>query len=87
MKINFNFKKTKISINEFFEKHKEWILNAKNFIILVFGYGLLINAMLWSVFNFSFTYYSFIGYGIFFYLIKEEFPEWFRKLFPDRRVR
>ena len=87
MKINFNFKKIKVNVIKSFEKHKERINNTKNFVVMVIGYGFLVNAMLWAIFNFTFTYYSLIGYGIFFYLIKEEFQELFRRLWPDMRVR
>ena len=91
MKFNFNFNKNgKLvikSLGSFFEKHKEWFLNTRNFVVLVGGYGLLINFMLTTIFNFPFTKTSFLGYGIIYYFIKEEFTEWFRRLFPERRAK
>ena len=88
MKVNFNFKKIKESFIKRFESFKGWfkvwIGNIKKFIFLIIGYGLLINVMLWSLFGFTFDFISLVGYGILYYLIKEEFPEWFRRLFPGR---
>ncbi|KKK54252.1 hypothetical protein LCGC14_3086600 [marine sediment metagenome] len=74
MKVNFK------KIKEFFVKRigvfkvfKEWFSQLKKFIFLVIGYGFLINTMLWSLLGFEFTKYSLVGYGILYYLIKEEF--------------
>jgi len=84
MKTNFNYKKIKKFIIKKTKKYKERFSKVKKFILLVLGYGFLINTMLWSIFGFIFTFLTLVGYGILYYLIKEEFTEWFRRLFPDR---
>lgn len=69
------------------EEKNERFNKFKGFILLIGGYGFLINTMLWSVFGKRFNVFTVIGYGILYYLIKDEFPEWFRKLFPERKIR
>ena len=69
------------------ESIRGWFSNLKKLIFLILGYGFLINTMLWSLFGYDFNFFSLVGYGILYYFIKEEFSEWFRRLFPERRVK
>jgi len=71
-----------MKIRKFIEKYKEQIEFLKEFSVLVILYGLIINFMLWSIFNIKFTPFSFLGYGILVYLIKSELPGLIYKLFP-----
>lgn len=74
--------KIKENLKKFYLNNKERIEFLKNFILLTVSYGLVINFMLWSIFNLKFNYVSFIGYGVLFYLIKYEFVDIFNRLFP-----
>lgn len=86
------FKRKKASSKEKKDEEKkdnknERVGKIKDFLLLIGGYGFLINTMLWSIFGRKFNIFTLVGYGILYYLIKDEFPEWFRRLFPERRIR
>ena len=76
-------KKLKTKFKEFLKKKldKDKIGDVRRFIIFIVCYGLVINYILFVLFKVSFNFYSFFAYGFLYYLIKEEFVEWFRKLF------
>jgi len=74
-------KKLKKKFKNFLKKNSEKRKDLRNFIIFVIGYGLIINYSLYVIFDLNFNYYTFFAYGFIYYLIKEEFVEWFRKLF------
>ena len=54
------------------------------FTTMVIIYGLLINIIATGIFNCQFWIGSIFGYGLLFYFIVDEFPDWVRKL---RRAR
>lgn len=63
---------------------KEKITSIKDFIVLVIGYGLMINYTLWALFNFPFYFYTFPAYGIFYYFVREELVRWIRRIIYRR---
>jgi len=69
-------------IKDFLEQEK--VITTSTLVLYIILYGILINFMLWSIWNISFTITSFIGYGILFYLIKEEFVRWIRRIIAKR---
>jgi hypothetical protein len=70
----------KFNIKKFYESHKDKINELKNFFLIVFGYGILINYTLLVIIDTPFTWYSFPAFGIIYYFIMEEFVVFFRKL-------
>jgi len=83
-------KTSKLSIwfaqfKKFLLSKKEELKFIKELILFSMAYGLPINYMLWGVFNIPFSIWRFPAYGFLFYLIKMEFPDFFRKLIPERR--
>jgi hypothetical protein len=70
----------KPDFKKFFETHKEKINKSKEFILIVIGYGLLINYALIVIAKVPFLWYGFPAFGIVYYFIMEEFVDFFRKL-------
>jgi len=64
----------------FLAKHKEKLSNLKDFLLTVVGFGFIINIMLFGIFGLSFTWYSFISYGILYYFLDVELIKWIRKI-------
>lgn len=67
-------------IKKFFEIHKDKIDKLKEFILIVLGYGILINYAFLILFKIPFKWYGFPAFGIAYYFIMEEFVVFFRKL-------
>jgi hypothetical protein len=65
---------------KFFETHKEKLNKIIDFVLIVFGYGALINYTLLIIANIPFVWYGFPAFGIVYYFIMEEFVVFFRKL-------
>ena len=61
-------------------KHKEKFIDLKDFILIVGGYGFIINFMLWGIFKLPFTFYSFLAYGLLYYFIDVEIIKWIRRI-------
>ena len=74
---------SKITI--FFEKHP-MIKYLYDFIFLITVYGFLINFALNTFFNetFPITVINFLGCGVSFYFVKEEFPRIIQRSLPPR---
>ena len=69
----------------FITNKENTVLSAiKNFILFIFGFGLIINYMLHFLIGIKFTLYTFPAWGILFYFIKEELLEWIRRLIAKR---
>jgi len=75
-KIKSFFKKLNVfpKINDKIKK------NFKEIVFYAIIPGLLINYSLWGIFGIKFTYYTFPAYGIFLYLIKHEFLNFWNHL-------
>ena len=56
----------------------------KKFILIVIGYGFIINYALYFIFQIKFSVLSFPAWGIAYYFISDEFVEWFRRLIAKR---
>ncbi len=78
------YKKIIRIISVFVLKHKTFISLSKQFIVAVIMHGVMVNIMLNSLFDFKFTPYTSIGYGILFYLLKEEFVSFIRRIIFKR---
>ena len=70
----------KLDFKKFREAHKEQIDKLKKFILIVLGYGILINYALLVVSDVPFLWYGFPAFGIIYYFIMEEFVDFYRKL-------
>jgi hypothetical protein len=70
----------KLDIKKFLETHKDKIDKLKEFILIVIGYGILINYMALILFKVPFKWYGFPAFGIVYYFIMEEFVAFIRKL-------
>jgi len=62
------------------EEYQERINNIKKFLLIVVGYGLIINYPLYIIFSLDFNLFTFPAWGIVYYFISDEFPEWFRRV-------
>ncbi len=49
-----------------------------SFLVIVFGYGFLINIMFYGLLNFRFDIFSLSGFGLLYYFLTEEILVWFR---------
>jgi len=58
--------------------------SVKKFLMIVIGYGLLINYPLFILLGLPFNLFTFPAWGITYYLIKDEFVEWIRRLIVKR---
>ena len=63
------------------KKHNDKLEGLRKFIFLVVGYGLMINFILFILAGSRFGVDTILAYGFIYFLIKEEFVEWFVKLF------
>lgn len=79
-KLNNLHKKIKQSLGE----NKKKIFEILNFIVYIFSYGLIINYMLWGIFQIDFSIWRFPAYGILTYLVRDEFIMWIRKIISRR---
>jgi hypothetical protein len=70
----------KPTLKKFYNSYKDKIDNLKQFILIIIGYGVLINYMLLILFKVPFKWYGFPAFGIVYYFIMEEFVSFFRKL-------
>jgi hypothetical protein len=70
----------KFDFKKFLVLHKDKIDKIKNFILIVLGYGLLINYALLIIIDVPLLWYGFPAFGITYYFIMEEFVTFFRKL-------
>lgn len=66
------------------EKYPEQIKALRKFVLIVMGYGLLINYALYFIFQFRFDLFSFFAWGIVYYFVTDEFTQWFRRLIAKR---
>jgi hypothetical protein len=69
-----------VTFKQFCEKHKEKIDKVKEFLLIIFGYGIIINYTLLIIAKIPFLWYGFPAFGIAYYFIMEEFVVFFRKL-------
>jgi len=69
-----------MKLTKFFEIYKEKINKIKELILIVLGYGLLINYALLITLKVPFTWYGFPAFGVVYYFIMEEFVVFYRKL-------
>lgn len=58
--------------------NNDWLKNLSSFLIIVFGYGLLINLMFFGLIGFRFDVFSIAGFGLVYYFITEEIITLFR---------
>ena len=77
-----NYNNLKQTLKKICQKNKDRFKFAWNLFLYSLIYGLILNFMLWSIFDIHFTIFSFIGYGILVYLIKVELVQLINKLFP-----
>ena len=78
--MNMDLKKMKIKFSENLKKHEDNIKRIKSFVLIIVGYGILINYALLIMFQIPFKWYGFPAFGIAYYFIMEEFTTLFRKL-------
>lgn len=64
--------------------YKDKINVIKKFILIIFGYGLIINYSIHFLFGIKFNLFTLFAWGIAYYFIKDEFIEWFRRLIAKR---
>jgi len=77
--------KFKIAYSEWKKKEADKVTAlALKFTAIVITYGVMVNIIATSLFNSSFWFGSIIGYGLLFYFVTDEFPDWIRKI---RRAR
>jgi len=80
-------KKTKKILKKLFNWIKEHFDKKdiiKTFVLIVIGYGLIINYSIHFIFGIKFNLLTFPAWGIAYYFIKDEFVEWFRRLIAKR---
>ena len=66
------------------EDKSEKIRSVKNFLLMILGYGLLVNYPLHFLLGMKFSFFTFPAWGIVYYFIKDEFVEWIRGLIAKR---
>jgi hypothetical protein len=69
-----------LNSKQFFLKHKDKIERIKAFLLIVIGYGIILNYTLMVIFKVPFLWYGFPAFGIAYYFIMEEFVTFYRKL-------
>lgn len=80
MNLNLSwFSRWKEKIEKFYDKYTEQFKYIKDFFLYVFIYGIIFNYAIHVSLGFPFKYYTFPGWGFFFYLIKEEIPQIVKK--------
>jgi len=55
-----------------------WFKYLFQFLLIVFGYGFIINVMTYGLFQFRLDIFSVLGFGIAYYFLTEEVLIWFR---------
>ena len=70
----------KTKFKEKIDKYKDKISGFLNFIFFIFGYGLIINYMLWGLFLLEFNIITLFAYGIFAYFVREELVLFIRRI-------
>ncbi len=60
------------------------IKNVKSFLLMILGYGLLVNYPLHFLLGMKFSFFTFPAWGVVYYFIKWEFVEWIRGLVAKR---
>jgi hypothetical protein len=70
----------KLDLKKYLIANKDKIDKLKEFVLIVLGYGLLINYALMIIAKMPFLWYGFPAFGIAYYFIMEEFVVLFRKL-------
>lgn len=68
----------------FTENHKDNISAVKEFLLMIIGYGIIINIPAYTFFNFDFNLFTIFSFGIIYYFIKDDFIEWVRRLIAKR---
>jgi hypothetical protein len=68
------------NFKQFYTSHKEKIDKVKEFLLIILGYGIIINYALLIMAKVPFKWYGFPAFGIAYYFIMEEFVVFFRKL-------
>lgn len=61
-----------------------WFKCIFQFLLIVFGYGFIINVMSYGLFQFRLDIFSVMGFGIAYYFLTEEVLIWFR---PKRTLK
>lgn len=78
--MKINFKQWKSNLKKWLVANATKINAVKSFLLLILGYGLLINYACAILFNLPFKWYGFPAFGLAYYFIVEEFVAFFRKL-------
>jgi hypothetical protein len=68
----------------FIEKYKDKLSSLKQFLLIIIGYGLIINLPLTFLLGFRFTFFTMISWGIVYYFINDEFVGFIRRLIAKR---
>lgn len=86
IKLKYSNSKKRISkfYKSFVEKHKDKISSIREFLLMIFGYGILVNIPAYTFFNSSFNLWTIFSLGIISYFIKDEFVEWVRRIRTKR---
>jgi hypothetical protein len=66
--------------SEKMKKNAEEIQRIKSFLLIIVGYGLILNYAFLIIFNTPFRWYGFPAFGIAYYFIMEEFVAFWRKI-------
>ena len=83
--INVWISKLKLAYSEWKKKEADKItMLVFKFAVIILTYGVMINIIATGIFNSPFWIGSVFGYGLLFYFVTDEFPDWIRKL---RRAR
>ena len=56
----------------------------KKFFLTIAGYGVIINFSFHFIFGVRFNVFTLFAWGILYFMVKEEFVEWFRRLIAKR---
>ena len=77
-------KQTKKKFGDYLKKHQDKINAIRKFLLIIFGYGLVINYSLHFLLGIKFNLFTLFAWGIAYYFISDEFVEWFRRLIARR---
>ncbi len=81
LKLKSNNKKFKDYLKD---NYSDQIKAIKKFLLIISGYGLVINYSLHFIFGLNFNLFTLFSWGIAYYFISDEFVEWFRRLIAKR---
>ena len=81
-KINKQKAKTNSWIKKIFASDK--FGEIRKFFLMVAGYGFIANFSFHFIFGVSFNVFTVFAWGILYFLVREEFVEWFRRLIAKR---